>query len=56
MVEGWKPVMIPTEIYDVCKAHYEENKEDLKLKQGIRSVSAFINYCLREQLKKIGAI
>ena len=47
---------MPKELHEVCKAHYEENKEDLKLKEGIRSPTAFINYCLREQLKKIGAI
>ena len=32
------------------------NREDLKLREGIRSVSAFTNYCLREQLKRIAAI
>ena len=55
-IDRWKPVVIPTEIYQVCKDYYEENEEDLKLREGIRSLTAFINYCLREQLRKIGAI
>ena len=56
MVEGWKPVPLEAELYKVMKTYYEENKEDLKLTEGIRSVSAFICFCLREQLKKLGAI
>jgi len=56
MVEGWRPVTIEKELYEVMKAYYEENKEDLKLREGIRSVSAFISFYLREQLKKLGAI
>ena len=56
MTDGWRPATIEEEPYEVLKAYYEDNKEDLKLREGIRSSSAFINYCLREQLKKIGAI
>ena len=43
---------MPTELYEKVKEHYEENKEDLKLKHGIRSLTGFINYCLREYLKE----
>ena len=56
MVKGWKPVVIPTEVYEVCQTYYEENAEDLKLREGIRSLTGFVNHCLREYLKKIGVI
>ena len=47
--------MIPEEIYQACK-NYEENKDELQLKEGIRSVTSFLNYCLREYLKDKGII
>jgi len=56
MVEGWRPVVIAEELYNVAKNHYEKRKEELKLKHGIRSLTAFINYCLREYLKERGII
>jgi hypothetical protein len=56
MTDGWKPVVIEAGLYEVIKAYYEENQEELKLREGIRSLTAFINCCLREYLKKIGAI
>ena len=56
MVKGWHSMAIEEVLYSMAKKYYERNKEDLKLRQGIRSLSGFINYCLREQLKKIGAI
>ena len=56
MVEGWKPVVIPRELFEFCRAYFEDQGEELKLREGVRSVSAFMNYCLLEQLKKRGAI
>ena len=56
MVKGWHGMVIEEVLYSMAKKYYEENKEDLKLRQGIRSLSGFINYLLREKLKKIGAI
>jgi len=56
MVKNWRPVVIPEELYQTCKNYYEENKEDLKLREGIRSLTAFINFCIREYLKEIGVI
>ncbi len=53
MVKGWKRVVIPEEIYQRMKAYYEEKEDDLKLTEGVRSLTGFINYCLREQLKEI---
>jgi len=56
MVEGWRPVVIPKELYDKAKEYYEENKEELKLRQGIRSLTAFMSYCIREYMKEKGII
>ena len=56
MVQGWRPVVVASELYEKTSEYFEENKEELKLRHGLRSLTAFINYCLREQLKKIGAI
>ena len=56
MVDGWRPVVIPEEIYEVAKKHYEEHKDELKLKNGVRSLTGFINFCIREYLKQNGII
>ena len=56
MVEGWKPVVIPDEIYDVVKKHYEEHEKELKLKHGVRSLTGFITFSIREYLKEHGII
>lgn len=56
MVDGWKPVVIPEEIYEVVQQHYEEHKEELKLKHGVRSLTGFINFSIREYLKENGII
>ena len=56
MVDGWRPVVIPDEIFEVAKEHYEEHKEELKLKDGVRSLTGFINFCIREYLKEQGII
>ena len=34
MVEGWKAVVVPDELFESLKEYYEENKEELKLKHG----------------------
>ena len=52
MVEGWRPVVIPEELHKIAKEYYEENKEELKLRHGIRSMTAFISYCIREYMKE----
>ena len=52
MVEGWRPVVIADELYEKVVEYYEEHKEELKLRDGIRSLTAFINYCIREYLKE----
>ena len=56
MVDGWKPVVIPEEIYEVAKQHYEEHEKELKLKNGVRSLTGFISYCIREYWKEKGII
>lgn len=56
MVEGWRPVVVPEEIYKRVKKYYEDNEGELKLKYGVRSVSGFLNFCIREYLKEKGAI
>ena len=56
MVSGWRPVVVPVELYDKAKEYYEENKEELKLKDGLRSLTGFINFCIREYLKEKGII
>ena len=52
MVDGWKPVVIPEEIYDVAQRHYEEHEKELKLRNGVRSLTGFISYCIREYMKE----
>ncbi|MDH5794603.1 MAG: hypothetical protein OEZ24_00705 [Candidatus Bathyarchaeota archaeon] len=52
MVAGWKPVVIPDELYEKAKEYYEKNKKELKLRHGIRSLTAFVSYCIREYLKE----
>ena len=52
MVEGWRPVVVAEELYDAIKEYYEKNKDELRLKHGIRSVTAFVNFCIREYLKE----
>ena len=56
MVDGSRPVVIPEEIYEVAQQHYEEHKKELKLKDGVRSLTGFINFCIREYLKEKGII
>jgi len=56
MVKGWRPVVIPKELYDKAKEYYEANKDELKLRHGIRSLAAFIAYCIREYMKEKGII
>ena len=56
MVDGWKPVVIPDELFERAQEYYEENKEELKLKEGIRSLTGFIAYCIREYMKSKGII
>jgi hypothetical protein len=51
MTNGWRPIVIPNEIYEKAKEYYEENQEKLKLRNGVRSLTGFINYCIREYLK-----
>lgn len=56
MVDGWKPVVVSEELYKAARDYYEKNKEELRLKHGVRSLTAFINYCLREYMKEKGII
>lgn len=56
MVDGWRPVVIAEEIYEVSQQHYEEHKDELKLRNGVRSLTGFINFCIREYLKEKGII
>ena len=56
MVEGWKPVVIPDELYEKAKEYYDANKDELKLRYGVRSLTAFISYCIREYFKEKGII
>ena len=51
MPEGWKPVVVCEELFDAARQYYEENKEELKLKEGIRSLTGFIGHCVREYMK-----
>jgi hypothetical protein len=56
VANGWRPIVVPEEIYERAKKYYEESKEELKLKSGIRSLTGFLNYCIREYLKEKGVI
>ena len=48
--------MVPDELYEKTKEYYEHNREELKLRHGIRSLTAFISYCIREYFKQNGII
>ena len=56
MAVGWRAVVVPVELYERAKEHYEENKEELKLKNGVRSFTGFVNFCIREYFKEKGII
>jgi len=56
MPEGWSVISIPDEVYEKAKKYYEEHEEELKIKHGVRSLSAFLNFCIREYLKTKGVI
>lgn len=47
---------IAEELYNAAKQCFEENKEDLKLKQGVRTLTGFIAFAIREYMKKKGII
>ena len=44
--------MIAAELYEKAREHYELHKKELKLRHSIRSLSAFIVYCIREYMKE----
>ncbi|MEM2145541.1 MAG: hypothetical protein QW279_09280 [Candidatus Jordarchaeaceae archaeon] len=56
MADGWRPIVVPEEIYERVKKYYDENKEELRLKYGVRSLTGFLNFCIREYLKEKGII
>jgi len=56
MVEGWTTISIPEEIYEKAKKYYIKHQQELKVKHGVRSLTAFFNFCLREYFKKLGII
>jgi hypothetical protein len=56
MVKGWKSMVVPDEVFNRVKNYFEENREELKLKSGVRSLTGFMTYCIREYLKERGAI
>jgi len=56
VADGWVPVVIAEELHDAAKEYYEENMADLKLKQGVRSLTGFINFAIREYMKEKGII
>ena len=56
MADGWQPIVVPNEIYDKAQQYYEKNKEELKLKYGVRSLTGYLNFCIREYLKEKGII
>jgi len=52
MAEGWRSLAVPIEVYGRAIKFYDEKKDELKLKNGVRSPSSFINFCIREYLKE----
>ena len=56
MVDNWISVSIPKEIYDKAKEYYETHEEELRLKNGIRSFTGYIAFCVRKTLIEMGAI
>jgi len=40
----YESILVQEELHEAMKTHYEENKQDLLLKGGIRSLTAFMNY------------
>ncbi len=39
MADGWRPIVVPDEIYERARKYYDEHKEDLKLKNGVRRLN-----------------
>jgi len=56
LVKRWRPIAISDEIYEVIDKYYKDHEEELKIKYGVRSRTAFVNWCLREYFKEKGII
>lgn len=56
MAKRWTAISIPIEIYEKATEYYDKHQEELKLKHGVRSLTAFIYYCIREYLKQQQAL
>ena len=56
MGRDWIAISVPKEVYDLARKYYEEHKQELLLAYGVRSFSAFIDLCIREYCKILGAI
>ena len=55
-MRDWTAISIPRDVYELAKKYYEEHRQELALTYGVRSLSAFINLCIREYCKILGAI
>jgi len=54
--KGWKSIAVPSELYKRAIKFYDEKKDELKLKNGVRSPTSFLHFCIREYLKEKQAI
>jgi hypothetical protein len=50
--KGYTAVTLSTEMYELIKRVYDKHKAFLKTKYGVRSVSSFVEWAIREYLKQ----
>ncbi len=56
LVKGWKSISISADLYEQAKAFFERNREELRIREGIGSLTGFLNFCVRQYFRKNGII
>ena len=56
MRDGWITISVRKELFEAARKYYRERREELKLKDGVRSFKGLVNFALREHMKDRGII
>jgi len=55
-VKSSEAVLVPGETYDMARKYYEDHKEELRIKHGLKNMEDFINFCVQKCFKEKGLI